>query len=134
MTIFVDTSAIYAAIDVGDPNHEESVSAWKRFLREPERLMSHSLVEIESVALIQARLGLEAVNAFLDLVIPACDVVEISRDDRRKAVHDLIADNRRGVSLVDRVSFNVMRELRIERAFAFDRHFVDAGFELVGRE
>jgi predicted nucleic acid-binding protein len=32
-------------------------------------------------------------------------------------------------SLTNAVSFEVMRRLRLSRAFAFDHHFVVAGFE-----
>jgi len=35
-------------------------------------------------------------------------------------------------SLTDAVSFEVMRREQISRAFAFDQHFVTAGFELLG--
>jgi predicted nucleic acid-binding protein len=34
------------------------------------------------------------------------------------------------VSFTDALSFAVMRRMRIERAFSFDRHFALAGFEL----
>jgi hypothetical protein len=35
------------------------------------------------------------------------------------------------ISLVDRTSFAFMRSNRLPAAFAFDAHFVSAGFELV---
>jgi len=35
------------------------------------------------------------------------------------------------VSFVDRVSFEVMRRRALRRAFAFDEHFAEHGFELV---
>ena len=35
-------------------------------------------------------------------------------------------------SLVDAVSFEVMRRNKVTHAFAFDRHFAIAGFELLG--
>ncbi len=38
---------------------------------------------------------------------------------------------RRDVSLVDRVSFEVMRRRRIDGAFAFDRDFADHGFTTI---
>jgi predicted nucleic acid-binding protein len=41
------------------------------------------------------------------------------------------AANRRSLSLVDCVSFVVMRQLAIRDAFAFDRHFEEQGFTLV---
>jgi hypothetical protein len=48
-----------------------------------------------------------------------------------RAVSVLIAASRRELSLVDAVSFEAMRQRRIDRAFAFDRHFEEAGFSLV---
>jgi predicted nucleic acid-binding protein len=33
---------------------------------------------------------------------------------------------------VDAVSFEVMRRTKVKEAFAYDRHFTVAGFELVG--
>jgi predicted nucleic acid-binding protein len=43
----------------------------------------------------------------------------------------LLATGARDVSLVDRVSFALMRSAEIVEAFAFDRHFEHEGFTLV---
>ena len=43
---------------------------------------------------------------------------------------DALEDAGRTVSLVDQVSFLVMRAHGIDEAFAFDRHFASAGFRL----
>jgi uncharacterized protein len=107
------------------------VAIWERLVTGPDQLVAHSLIEIEAVALIQRRIGLEALKSFQDLIFPILEVVEVSRSMRRDALETLIAGGRRDVSLVDSVSFALMRERGITRAFAFDRHFADAGFELV---
>jgi predicted nucleic acid-binding protein len=41
---------------------------------------------------------------------------------------------RRTLSLVDCVSFEVMRRTGIRKAFAFDRHFQDYGYEIYPSE
>lgn len=47
----------------------------------------------------------------------------------RAAVSALLAGGKG--TFVDFVSFELMRRLRIERAFAFDRDFAEQGFEVV---
>ena len=131
MAVLVDTSGVYAGISSRDPNHDQAVASWERLLGGPGPLITHSLIEVESVALIQARIGVEAVEAFRDHILPLLEVVEVSRDHRRQALAAMVADRRRELSLVDRVSFALMRELGLREAFAFDRHFAHAGFALV---
>lgn len=41
----------------------------------------------------------------------------------------LLAPNRREVSLVDCVSFAIMRQRAMTRAFTLDAHFAEQGFE-----
>lgn len=131
MSVFVDTSAIYAGLDARDPAHEPAVEAWGRLLAGDKRLLSHALVEVEAVALVQGRLGIDALAALRDELLPALEVVEIDGEERRRGLDLVVAARRRGVSLVDRISFELMRARGITRAFAFDRHFADEGFELI---
>src|SRR5262245_6691324 len=58
--IFLDTSAIYALADVGDPNHELGRSRLASIVEDGVRLLTHNYVLVESMALLQNRLGLEA--------------------------------------------------------------------------
>jgi len=48
-----------------------------------------------------------------------------------RAASAVIGANRCDLSLVDAVSFEVMRQRGLNEAFAFDRHFGEAGFSLV---
>lgn len=49
----------------------------------------------------------------------------------RAGVSALITAGRRRLSLVDCTSFEIMRQLGIQRAFAIDRHFSNQGFERI---
>lgn len=129
MSVFVDTSAIYAGIAVNDEFHEHAVDTWERLLDRGEDLVTHALIEVESAVLVQRRIGFEAVAALADLLLPRIKVIEVGRDERRAA---LAARGSREISLVDRVSFDLMHRLGLREAFAFDRHFADAGFDLIG--
>jgi predicted nucleic acid-binding protein len=43
----------------------------------------------------------------------------------------MLAADKKRLSLVDCISFNIMRRLGIKSAFAFDRHFKEQGFECI---
>jgi predicted nucleic acid-binding protein len=49
----------------------------------------------------------------------------------RAGVNALLIADRPDLSLVDCTSFETMRRLGLTRAFAFDPHFTEQGFEVV---
>lgn len=97
-----------------------------------EPLVTHNYVVVEAVALVQRRLGLEAVALLQDALLPVISKAWVERDLHDEALAATIAAARPEVSLVDRVSFALMRRRGLRRAFAFDAHFEEEGFELVG--
>ncbi len=129
--VFVDTSAIYAALVLDDQAHPLARTALTRLVQERAFLVSHSFVIQETVALLQARSGLEAVQRFHDEVRPALTVVWTTDSLYQQAMAALLAASSRRVSLTDWMSFEVMRNRGIRRAFAFDRHFSLQGFEVI---
>lgn len=129
MTTFVDTSALYAVLDGDDEAHPAAAQAWERILRDGEHLLTSNYIVVESFALIQARLGMEALRAFHDEVLPVIEVKWVGGEDHDSAAQAVLAADRRRLSLVDCTSFQLMRRLGLRRAFAFDRHFQEQGFE-----
>ena len=130
LTVFVDTSALYALLDRSDDKHAEAAATLPdlRF-RAP---VTHSYVVVEAVALTQLRLGMAAVRRLLDDLLPVIGVRYVDKDLHWQGVAALLASGARSVSLVDRVSFAFMRAEGIDEAFAFDRHFRRQGFALLG--
>lgn len=127
MTVFVDTSAIYAFLDRDERRHSAVAAAFETVVGR-EQLVTHSHVLVESVALLKRRTGIDGVRAFVERVEPELDVVWVDADLHAAARAALLAADRRDVSLVDWTSFEVMRRLRIETAIAFDDDFAAQGF------
>jgi uncharacterized protein len=127
--IFLDSSAIYAWADRSDANHRTAVEHLQTILDTGEELLTHNYVLVESTALLQARLGLRSA---LKLAADAnAFVIEwVDEDLHAAAVQELSTSRARRISLVDQVSFLVMRRRRVTRAFAFDPDFRAAGFAL----
>jgi predicted nucleic acid-binding protein len=58
--IFVDTSGFVALLDADDAYHQQSSSAWQKYINEDSTLCTSDYIRLESWALIQRRLGLQA--------------------------------------------------------------------------
>lgn len=129
--IFVDTSALYALLDRDDLAHERARTVWTDWLsgRHPPRLVIGNYILVESCALVQARLGMEALRVLIDDLLPVIVLEWVTPADHQAAMQALLTDERRRLSLADCVSFQLMRRIGINRAFTFDAHFADMGFE-----
>jgi predicted nucleic acid-binding protein len=131
MRIFSDTSALYALLDRDDENHPKGKKAWEKIINPENTLITSNYVLVETFALLQRRLGFEAVRGFQDDIIPIFHVEFVTSDIHRLGVAALLSASRRGLSLVDCVSFEVMRDLGIKTAFTFDPHFKEQGFQVI---
>jgi predicted nucleic acid-binding protein len=127
--IFLDTSAIYAWSDRADPRHEEAKARLRSLLEQGEVLLTHNYVLLEAMALAQHRLGRPAALAIADDAA-AFEVEWVDASLHAAAADRLRRVSRRGVSLVDHVSFLVMRRRGVSVAFAFDPDFETGGFQL----
>ena len=128
MTCFIDTSGVLAVLDRDAREHEAAASCWRGLLDEDARLVTTSYVLVESFALTQARLGMEAARALHTEVYPVLHVHWVDEALHAPGASTILTAGRRGLSLVDCVSFELMRRLGIERALALDGDFREQGF------
>ena len=131
MTIFVDTSALIAVADASERHHPEAQSFWADLVSDGVSLLTTNYVLVEAMCLLQRRLGLEALVAFFEDVVPLFRVEWMSAERHQGAVDDLTSLRRRDVGIVDCASFQAMRSLGLSQVFAFDRHFAEQGFQVV---
>lgn len=129
MSVFIDTSALLAVLDADDEHHDEAVRVWHALAEVEAPLVTSSYVIVEAVAVAQNRLGIAAVRTLTGDIVPLLDVVFVDAATHGAAVSALLAAGRRHLSLVDCASFELMRQLTVRRAFAYDRHFEEQGFE-----
>lgn len=131
MTVFVDTSALFAVLDQDDQSHRAAYGAWKKLLLESTDLLTSNYVLVETSALVQHRLGLAALRTFHEDIASVLSVQWIDETMHRGAMEMTLAASRKKLSLVDCSSFLVMREAGVYDAFCFDRHFREQGFDVL---
>ena len=131
MRIFIDTSAFFALLDRDDVNHQKAKKRWGDVLSYENTLVTSNYVLVECFALMQSRLGLEAVRGFQEDILPLINIEWVNAETHKSGVSALLAASRRKLSLVDCVSFEIMRTLGIKNFFAFDPHFAEQGFKSI---
>jgi len=131
---FVDTSAWFMVASADSIRHADAARTIRRLIKARERLVTTSLVIAELHRLALIKVHRQSARAA---------VTRVTSTPRVEVVHPDAQDMDGGLALIDRfgdqdftltdaVSFAVMERLAIRRAFAYDRHFAVAGFDLIG--
>lgn len=129
--LFVDTSALYALLDVDDRFHRAAAAAFSHVSPDKTLMLTSSYVVLETLALIQTRLGMSAVRKWKTEFHGILEIVWIEKQLHEEALTALVAAAKPTISLTDWSSFLIMRERGIENVFSFDRHFAQQGFNLL---
>jgi predicted nucleic acid-binding protein len=130
VAILADTSGLYAVLDRDDRNHGAAADAWKRLIKSRLEVAVHDFVLVESWSLIQARLGMSAVETFHREFLPFMTLHRVTAEVLSRGMARCLGARRRDLSLADCVSFELAASEGISRAFAFDRDFKEAGLLL----
>jgi predicted nucleic acid-binding protein len=131
MSLFVDTSALLAFLDRDQPRHQEVLDAWEVAVRDRRVLFTSNYVLVETFALVQRRLGMEALRGLAGVLVPMLQIVWIDEQLHAAAASALFTAGRRNLSLVDCTSFESMRRLGLSQVLALDEDFARQGFELL---
>jgi uncharacterized protein len=130
--IFVDSGPFLARYLPKDAFHERALELWPTLTA--SRLVTSNHVMAESLTLI-GRCASYSFAAECGERLYGSETLEIifSTQEGETAALQLFrkfADQK--VSFTDCVSFALMRNFGIQTAFTFDRHFLQAGFRVIG--
>lgn len=120
MSVFVDTSVWYAALDRSDSSHQHARS----LLETDEELVLSDHILVENWMLSAHRLGPEIADRYWATMIDSGVSLEfVSGDDLRLAFAIRRGWPDQRFSIVDCTSFVLMERLRLNRVTTFDQDF-----------
>jgi len=129
MRIFVDTGALIAVADVSDQHHRDAADFVTLELGRFQQV-TINFVLCETLNFLRTRSGYNAALQVGQRLRrgKGIQLVRVTLEIENLA-WDLFTRYRdKDVSFTDCTSFVVMRELGIQHAFAFDKHFTQLGF------
>ena len=130
MSVFVDTSALIAFMVQDDKFYDDSCNIFNKLLSEKTIILSSNYVLLETMSLLNSRIGIEAIKVLKNDILPVIKTYWIDEDIHNYCINIQIASNRKTISFVDYTSFEIMRRLGIVHAFTFDNHFKEMGFKV----
>lgn len=132
MRLFVDTSAWLALTDKGDQHYGDALSRIDTIKKEQIDLITSEYVFDEAVTIIRYRVSHNAAVTFGETLMRSSiiAVAGISDDERFRAWNLFCKYGDKALSFTDCTSFVLMKAYGLEKAFAFDDHFRQVGFEL----
>ena len=134
MKYFVDTSAFYALLDETDRHHLKAHLFRAEVLTLPNtKLITSNFILAETLNLVKKRFGAKAAIGLGELLMESqvITLVRVTESLEKKAWEIFKKYEDKGFSFTDCTSFAVMEEEQIPLAFAFDRHFLQFGLEMV---
>lgn len=130
-TAFLDTGYVLALELSKDQNHRAAVKHWRSLRKRLPPLVTTSYVFDEVVTYFNSRghhaKAVEVGNRLL--TSPSVQLVQVDEGLFGEGWQYFQQHQDKDYSLTDCISFVVMKKLGIETAFAFDQHFVQAGFQ-----
>ena len=132
MRLFVDTSAWLALNDRNDQYHGEAVSRSAKIRQQKIQLVTSEYVLDESITIIRYRVSHRAAVIFGDALMSSTivSIEDIADVERLKAWALFKKYGDKELSFTDCTSFALMMKLGLQKAFAFDDHFKQIGFQL----
>ena len=121
MSVFVDTSAWYAAADLGDVHHSRAVERLSEFSGD---LLTSDHVLVETWFLAANRLGVDVAETLVSAIRAGRARVEaatIADLEIAAQIHGTFADQE--FSIVDRTSWSIMQRLGVHEAISFDQDY-----------
>ena len=132
--IFVDTSAWYALEVEDDINHEAACKFLPTIASGKHGVsITTDYVLDEALTLLRSRRDLASATAFINKIRKSKSVRVFWIDEGlfEKALDIFQKSENKSWSFTDCTSFALMRELSVSEAFAFDKHFKEAGLLVI---
>lgn len=128
--VFIDTSYLLALELANDGNHHAALEHWHGVVAALPALVTTSCVFGEVVTFFNSRgyhaKAVQVGNSLLHS--PSVQLIHVDHAVFHEGWAYFQQHQDKDYSLTDCISFVVMQKLEINAAFAFDKHFVQAGF------
>jgi predicted nucleic acid-binding protein len=123
--VLVDTDAFVGRFYPQDAHHTRCQTMFAELRAGRKRLVTTSLVVLETATVLSYRTNQAAAGRFLEGFVRAgkIDVIHVSQELQEEAIDLFLQQTKKGTSVVDCSNVVVMRRYHIPTIFSFDRFY-----------
>jgi uncharacterized protein len=129
--VFLDTVGIIASIDDTDQWHQAADVVYRQLLRSKRKLLTTSVVMLECGNAASRRIYRKDIVQLTRSLEATGLLIEPTGKEFWDAWDEYEEFSQHGPSIIDCISFQVMRRRGLTDVFSSDRHFATAGFTLL---
>ena len=130
--VIVDTSAFYAFVSASDRYHAAAVQTFDRIADRNQEIWTTSYALVETVALVDRRLGFDVLSQVLDFIDSYVHVFWVESVIHARSLREFMSPGGRSLSLVD-WSVALVSQMKSGHVFTFDKGFDNRGITVMPR-
>jgi len=132
MKIFADTSAWLALHDRNDKYHQEALTKSYQIKQQKLEIVTSDYILDESITIILFRVSHSSALLFGESILSSriVNLINIDKAYLQKTIKCFKKFQDKRFSFTDCTSYVLMKDLKIQKAFTFDDHFRQMGFEI----
>jgi predicted nucleic acid-binding protein len=133
VNVFIDTSAWVAVETPKDKNYIRAENILKDLIKNRYFFIMTDYIYDETITELMVNSGNEDAIKFGEKILKSSivEMVIIDKEDIKEALELKKKYKDKDFSFTDCTSFVIMKRLGITKAFSFDKHFEQAGFEVL---
>ncbi len=134
INFFIDTNAFLALKDSNDEHHKKAKKIAQYLLEQTRKAgITTDYILDETYTILRKRVGHKLAVEFGEEIRQGSGlkIIYLDKNLLDKSWHVFKTYKDKDFSFTDCTSFAVMRHYKITQAFTFDKHFKQAGFEMI---
>ncbi len=133
-SVFVDTDAIVALVQISDSNHGKALKLQKLVDKYKIKIYTSDFVIGETVTVISQKSNIDLASKIgKEMLSGGMELFCVSRSEMKLALEKFSQQVSKNSRFTDMVNMVLMDRLKIDTIFSFDKHYTQNGYKLLAR-
>lgn len=131
-SVFIDTDAIVALVQVSDSNHNRALKLQKLVDKYKIKIYTSDFVIGEIVTVINRKSNIDLASKIgKEMLSGGVEIFYVSRSEMKLALEKFSPQASKNSRFTDMINMVLMDKLKVDTIFSFDKHYTQNGYKLL---